>query len=83
MFNLIGNALKFTFKGGITVSLQFLKGVLISQVEDTGIGIQPNDLKLLFKFFGQIAKSKKLNRGGMGLGLTISKMILQQLKGEI
>jgi len=37
----------------------------------------------LFKFFGQISKAKDINRGGMGLGLTISKMILQQLNGEI
>ena len=50
---------------------------------DTGIGIQPNDLAKLFKFFGCITKSKDINRGGMGLGLTISKMIIQQLKGDI
>ena len=41
------------------------------------------DLTQLFKFFGQISKSKDINRGGMGLGLTISKMIIQQLNGEV
>ena len=41
------------------------------------------DLNQLFKFFGKIAKTKDVNRGGMGLGLTISKLILQQLDGEI
>lgn len=41
------------------------------------------DLTQLFKFFGQISKSKDINRGGMGLGLTISKMIIQQLQGTI
>lgn len=40
-------------------------------------------MKKLFQFFGCIAKSKDINRGGMGLGLTISKMILQQLEGII
>ncbi len=50
---------------------------LVSSVSDTGIGIKRDDLNRLFTFFGCIAKSKDINRGGMGLGLTISKMILQ------
>lgn len=54
---------------------------LVSSVSDTGIGIKRDDLNRLFTFFGCIAKSKHINRGGMGLGLTISKMILQQLDG--
>ena len=57
--------------------------MLVSAVEDTGIGIKEEDLHRLFRFFGQITKSKNINRGGMGLGLTISKMILQQLDGDI
>jgi len=52
-------------------------------VKDTGIGIKKEDLNKLFRFFGCIAKSKNINRGGMGLGLTISKMIIQQLDGAI
>jgi len=51
--------------------------ILKVQVEDTGIGIKQEDLNRLFKFFGQVSNSKHINRGGMGLGLTISKMILQ------
>ena len=83
MFNLIGNALKFTLKGAITIKLAFFNSILFTEVQDTGIGIKEHDLNLLFKFFGQVAKSKMINRGGMGLGLTISKAILQQLGGEI
>ena len=83
MFNLIGNALKFTFKGAITVKLAFFNGILFTEIQDTGIGIKEHDLNLIFKFFGQIKKSKNINRGGMGLGLTISKAILLQLGGEI
>jgi signal transduction histidine kinase len=52
MFNLIGNALKFTFRGGITVRLNFINDTLLSEVEDSGIGIEENDLAQLFKFFG-------------------------------
>jgi signal transduction histidine kinase len=77
LFNLIGNAVKFTFTGGIKVRVKFQNNDLITEIEDTGIGIKEEDLHRLFKFFGQISKSKHLNRGGMGLGLTISKMILQ------
>lgn len=73
---MLGNAIKFTFKGLIKVKVDFKKSVLITTVEDTGIGITPEDLVKLFKFFGCISKSRDINRGGMGLGLTISKMIL-------
>ena len=52
-------------------------------VEDTGIGISQVDLFKLFRFFGCLAKSRDINKGGMGLGLTISKMIIQQLGGDI
>ena len=37
----------------------------------------------MFKFFGKVSSTKKINKGGMGFGLTISKMIVQQLNGEI
>jgi signal transduction histidine kinase len=45
-------------------------------VKDSGIGISEEDLARLFKFFGQASNSKKINKNGMGLGLTISKMII-------
>ncbi|TNV84633.1 hypothetical protein FGO68_gene14129 [Halteria grandinella] len=85
LFNLVGNAIKFTFKGSITIRLGYDEDMnqLQFSIKDTGVGIQPNDLNKLFKFFGTLAKTKDINRGGMGLGLTISKMIIQQLGGEI
>ena len=67
----------------MTVVVNFIDGQLITDVEDTGIGIEAEDLQKLFKFFGTLSKSRDINRGGMGLGLTISKMILQQLNGDI
>lgn len=63
--------------------VKFENGMLTTQITDTGIGISKDDLKKLFTFFGKIDASKNINRGGMGLGLTISKMILQQLNGDI
>jgi signal transduction histidine kinase len=64
-------------QGSIKIYIKFVQGDLISIIQDSGIGIKSEDLHKLFKFFGQITKSKNINRGGMGLGLTISKMILQ------
>lgn len=85
LFNLVGNAIKFTFEGAISLSVTFDKtsSILLTEVVDSGIGISKNDLGKLFKFFGTLSKSKDINRGGMGLGLTISKMIVSQLGGEI
>ncbi len=47
------------------------------------MGIEPEAVKKLFQFFGKLKEQKKVNQGGMGFGLTISKMIVQQLKGTI
>lgn len=78
LFNLLGNAVKFTFKGFVKVNIDFNyeTEILTGTVEDSGIGIKEEDLDKLFKFFGCVMKSKNVNRGGMGLGLTISKMII-------
>jgi signal transduction histidine kinase len=73
---LIGNAVKFTFSGGVTIKVKYANGILITSVEDTGVGMKPTDMQKLFRFFGKIKDTKKINQGGMGLGLTISKMIL-------
>ena len=90
LFNLLGNAVKFTFKGEINVTMDYLtpetttiKPILRTTVSDTGIGIKEEEIKKLFQFFGRVASSKHLNRGGMGFGLSISKMIIQQLNGTI
>ena len=83
LFNLVGNALKFTFHGSIKLRITIVNDVLITDVSDTGIGIKQEDIDKLFRFFGKINHSGKINQGGMGLGLTISKMILQELHGKI
>ncbi|TNV82979.1 hypothetical protein FGO68_gene4039 [Halteria grandinella] len=85
LFNLIGNAVKFTFKGVISIRMTFDShlSILTCRIQDSGIGIKENDQKKLFSFFGTLANSKEINRAGMGLGLTISKMIIQTLGGEI
>jgi signal transduction histidine kinase len=73
LFNLLGNANKFTFKGAITMRIDCRNNTLITEVTDTGIGIKEEDLKLLFKHFGKLESSKNINKHGMGLGLTVTK----------
>jgi signal transduction histidine kinase len=52
-------------------------------VQDTGVGIKQEDLALLFKFFGKVSSTKDINQSGMGLGLTISKMLVEKFGGDI
>ncbi len=85
IINLIGNSLKFTDKGSITVSIQLLPGFLKVIFKDTGIGISKENQALLFRKFQQVGK-ERLDRDisqGTGLGLYISKLIVESLGGKI
>jgi PAS domain S-box-containing protein len=86
LVNLIGNALKFTSKGGITVSLNQIPdpGKLASiefRVEDSGVGIEPAKLETLFQSFSQADVSVSREFGGTGLGLAISKQLAEKMGG--
>lgn len=87
LLNLVSNALKFTFKGGITIKvskLRFLeKPCFEFTVEDTGIGIKDEDQGKLFQLFGMVRHEDGLNHNGCGIGLTISKKYVEKLGGEI
>ena len=67
----------------MTVNFTYQDNKLKTEVVDTGIGMRQEDLQKLFKFFGTLSKSKDINRGGMGLGLSISKLIVNSLGGDI
>ncbi|HNW44675.1 MAG TPA: PAS domain S-box protein [Elusimicrobiales bacterium] len=85
--NLVGNALKFTLKGQIKISAEFLKadgaGWLAFSVADTGIGISPENQKKLFSKFSQVDDSSTRKYGGTGLGLSISKALVEMMGGAI
>ncbi len=85
VLNLLGNALKFTMAGSVTVKLDYdtLHDMLQTEVVDTGIGIQEEDLDKLFKLFGRIDTSSSLNPQGVGLGLTICKKLAEAMGGTI
>jgi two-component system sensor histidine kinase EvgS len=57
--------------------------MLSTSVRDTGIGIRKEDQTKLFKFFGKLSDPNKINKSGMGLGLTISKLIVEKLNGQL
>lgn len=81
--NLIGNALKFTQKGFIDVSLEEGDGSVVCRIRDTGIGIEAKDIPKLFSKFEQIGRLAGPGEKGTGLGLAIVKGIVELHGGEI
>ncbi|MCI0514915.1 response regulator [candidate division KSB1 bacterium] len=81
--NLVANALKFTSRGRISLSVDMTGDKLLFAVSDTGIGIALEDQKRIFDDFVQVDSSDSKVYGGIGLGLAISKRIAELLHGEI
>ncbi|MDH5301279.1 MAG: response regulator [Gammaproteobacteria bacterium] len=86
--NLIGNAIKFTSVGEVTLQINYLEQLpgghrLRVEVRDTGIGIPENARQKIFESFSQADGSTTRNFGGTGLGLTISRQLVQLMDGEI
>jgi signal transduction histidine kinase/CheY-like chemotaxis protein len=83
LINLLGNAVKFTEEGTITVTAQRRDGRVAVTVADTGIGIAADKLELIFEEFRQVDSSTTRKYSGTGLGLTISRHLAQLLGGDI
>lgn len=88
MVNLVGNAIKFTLSGGVTVSNRQSvapdgRTIIEIEVEDTGEGITDEAMNRLFREFEQEDVSTSRRYGGSGLGLSISKRIVESLGGSI
>jgi len=86
--NLIANAIKFTNEGEIIISVTTLSSSensieLKFSVQDTGIGIAPDQKNLLFKRFSQVDGSVTRKYGGTGLGLVICKQLIEMMEGAI
>lgn len=91
LINLIGNAVKFTETGGVHIELKLASdhranpslASLEFEVRDTGPGISPADQKLIFDEFAQADSETTRRHGGAGLGLAISKRIIEAMNGTI
>jgi hypothetical protein len=86
--NLIGNAIKFTQSGGVSIDVSAIattdrQTTLYVQVQDTGIGIAPDSQDKIFQSFSQADSSTTRQYGGTGLGLAISKRSIEKMGGEI
>ena len=88
LINILGNAVKFTETGGVTLRLMpAVSGTdtapLLFSIDDTGIGIPPQKLDLIFDSFAQADESINRKFGGVGLGLSISRELIELMGGRI
>jgi signal transduction histidine kinase len=94
MLNLVGNAIKFTHEGSITISAEVIPGKVVVQEEekpgtvkisvaDTGIGVSLDQQDKLFQTFSQVDGSRTRQYGGTGLGLAISQKLVEAMGGVV
>lgn len=83
LFNLVSNAIKFTERGSVTLALRHEDSKLLVDVIDTGIGIRTEDIPIVFEQFRQVDGSMTRKAGGSGLGLPISKKLVELHGGEM
>lgn len=83
LLNLVNNAIKFTASGFVRIGTGIIDGNLSVAVEDSGIGIKPQHLGLLFEAFRQVDGSARRVYEGTGLGLYLCKKLLQLMGGDI
>ncbi len=88
LINLLSNAAKFTSEGSIELNVDYRKidartcGIYV-QVQDTGIGIKPEDLPHIFDNFSQVDPRRNRSEEGTGLGLAISKRLVEMMQGRM
>ena len=83
LVNLIGNAVRYTPAGSITIHIKTEPGKLWIEVKDTGIGIYPEDLPHVFERFFRVDRSRSSHSGGTGIGLAISRHLVELQGGQI
>ncbi|HEY9693187.1 MAG TPA: AAA family ATPase [Oculatellaceae cyanobacterium] len=82
LLNLLGNAIKFTEQGAVTLQVSYQYEKVEFQIEDTGIGIAEDDLEAIFSPFQQVGENSRKTEG-TGLGLAITHQLLELMGGSI
>jgi signal transduction histidine kinase/CheY-like chemotaxis protein len=83
LINLLNNASRFTATGGVTISVQLSGHVVQVAVADTGVGIAPQDVSKVFDEFGQVDSTFRREHDGSGLGVPLSKRLIELHHGRI
>jgi signal transduction histidine kinase len=81
--NLLSNAIKFTHEGSVEFGIKIIENFLEFYVKDTGIGIPDEDHVVIFEPFRQVENNNSRTYGGNGLGLSISKALVEKLGGYL
>ena len=83
LINLLGNAIKFTPSGSVTLNVSYAAPQVCFQIKDNGVGIAQEDLESIFKPFHQVGDYIKAKSEGTGLGLSITKKLVDLMGGNI
>jgi len=84
LVNMLGNALQYTNPGGhVDVSVSNSLSEVVFKISDSGIGIPPEQLDMIFTRFYRVEKSRSRSRGGSGIGLTVTKSLVEAMGGRI
>ncbi len=83
LWNIMGNAIKFTEKGSVTLAMDLEEEMVRVSIRDTGIGIKPEDIGVVFEQFRQVDGSLNRSVGGTGLGMPITKKLVELHGGQI
>lgn len=83
MLNLVGNAIKFTDNGGVSINVRKNTEKIFCHISDTGQGIPPDKLEAIFEAFSQVDTSSTRKANGTGLGLSISRRFVELHGGKL